>query len=83
MGRQAVQEQPQEHRLWVVTLREEGQQLVHEGGGTNARDMREGHKLSRQLPAGRCVGLQQTVFYQLVRIRCVVGEAVHYVADVS
>ena len=82
VGRQVVEEEEKEHRVWLITGRQQGQQLVHEGGGTNARDMREGHKLSRQLPAGWCVGLQQMVFYQLVQIRCVVGEAVHDVADV-
>ena len=82
VGWQAVQEQQQEHCLRVVTLRQEGQQLIHEGGGAQARDKQEGQKLSCELPAGWYICLQQAVFYQLIRIGCVIGETVHDVTDV-
>ena len=45
-------------------------------------DVRKGEELPLQLPAGRHVCLQQAVPLKLIGVGCVVGEAVHDVADV-
>ena len=44
--------------------------------------MREGHQLPGQLPAGGRIGLQQAVPHEFIWVRCVVGKAVHHVANV-
>ena len=82
VGRQAVQEQQEEHHLRVVTFREEGQQPVHQGGGADTGDARKGEEFPRQLPASWSIRLQQMVPHELVGVGCVISEAVHDVADV-
>ena len=47
VGRQVVEEEEKEHRVWLITGRQQGQQLVHEHSGADARNMQKGQKLAR------------------------------------
>ena len=47
VGQQVVEEEEKEHRVWLITGRQQGQQLVHEHSGADARNMQKGQKLAR------------------------------------
>ena len=79
---QPVQEEEKKRGVRLIPPRQQRQQLIHQSAGSDAGDMQKRQELSRQLPSGRSVFLQQTVLDQLIGIKSGVCESVHDVADV-